>query len=84
MECKYILYDVLESLKNMVVNYAIALNEASSESIYKEYKKQFDKLSMMSKELFNYAYEKSWYKLEEVQATKITKEINKMQKEMNP
>ena len=45
MECKYILYDVLETVKNMTANYATALNEASSEAIYKEFKKEFDSLS---------------------------------------
>ena len=54
MECKYILYDVLETVKNMTANYATALNEASSEAIYKEFKKEFDSLSNLAKELFNY------------------------------
>ena len=45
MESKYILYDVLGSLKSMVVNYAFSLNEASSEFLYKEYKKELYELA---------------------------------------
>jgi spore coat protein CotF len=78
MECKYILYDTLESVKNMVVNYSIALNEASSENIYNEYKKQFNDLSELAKDLFNYAYELEWYTLEEEKTDKINKTITKL------
>lgn len=83
LENKYILNNVLETLKNMVVNYSFALNEASSEYLYKEYKKQFDQLSIDTKELFNYAYEQGWYTLEEAKSDKIKQEIKKLQQELN-
>lgn len=82
MECKYILYDVLETVKNMTANYATALNEASSEVIYKEFKKEFDSLSNLAKELFNYAYSVNWYKLEEAQSKKIDTAIKNMKNEL--
>ena len=41
MESKAMLDDVLQTVKGMVTNYAYALNEASSETIYKEYLNQF-------------------------------------------
>ena len=83
MECKYILYDVLETVKNMTVNYATALNEASSEAIDKEFKKEFDSLSNLAKELFNYAYSVNWYKLEEAQSKKIDTAIKNMKNELD-
>lgn len=82
MECKYILYDVLETVKNMTANYATALNESSSEAIYKEFKKEFDSLSNLAKELFNYAYSVNWYKLEEAQSKKIDTAIKNMKNEL--
>lgn len=82
MESKYILYDVLGSLKSMVVNYAFSLNEASSEFLYKEYKKEFDSYSKLVKDLFNYAYEESWYTLESAQQKKINDEIKKLNQEL--
>ena len=83
MECKYILYDVLETVKNMTANYATALNESSSEAIYKEFKKEFDSLSNLAKELFNYAYSVNWYKLEEAQSKKIDTAIKNMKNELD-
>ena len=56
MASKYMIYDVISSLKSMVVNYAYSLNEASSPCIYEEYLDQFLTLSKITKELFYYAY----------------------------
>ena len=47
--------DILQTVKNMTTNYAYALNEASSEFIYKEFLTQFQALSLLAKELFNLA-----------------------------
>ena len=52
MASKYMIYDVISSLKSMVVNYAYSLNEASSPCIYEEYLDQFLTLSKITKELF--------------------------------
>jgi len=69
--------DVLATLKSMVVNYATASNEASSEFIYKEYMKQLQDLSIVAKELFNFAYEIEWVTLTEASSKDIKKEITK-------
>ncbi len=82
MASKYMIYDVISSLKSMVVNYAYSLNEASSPCIYEEYLDQFLTLSKITKELFYYAYNNNWYPLEEAPATKIKKEVTKLQKEL--
>ncbi len=82
MASKYIIYDVIASLKSMVVNYAYSLNEASSPFIYEEYLEQFLSLSKVTKELFYYAYNNNWYPLEEAPSTKIKKEVTKLQKEL--
>lgn len=71
MESKAMLNDVLASIKNMVVNYSIALNEASSEFIYKEYLKEFMELSSLAKELYNLEYSLEWVTLKEVNSKDI-------------
>ena len=78
MQPKDYLADVLEMEKNMVVNYSYALNEASCEALYKEYKKQFDDLSTFTKKLFNFAYSNGWYNLEEEDLSKIKQEITQL------
>lgn len=82
-EEKYYLFDVLETEKNMVVNMAIALNEASNEDLYRKLYKMFDSISVKTKELFTLAYDKGWYTLEETGVTKIDKEITKLNGELN-
>ncbi len=80
MESKAMLDDVLASIKNMVVNYSIALNEASSEFIYKEYLKEFMELSSLAKELYNLEYSLEWVTLKEANSkdikTLLTKQNN--------
>ena len=82
MNDKYILYDILETEKNIVVNTAIALNEASCAPIYDTYFEIFDTISKASKVLFNLAYNKNWYTLEEATKTKIKQEHSKLTKEL--
>lgn len=82
MTDQYILADILESEKNMTVNMAIALNEASSSHIYDCYYNIFRELSNETKILFNLAYCHNWYTLESAEKTKIDKEITKIKKEL--
>lgn len=82
MNDKYMLYDVLETEKNMVVNTSIALNEASCTPIYEKYYEMFESISKASKNLFNLAYNKNWYTLEEATKTKIEQEHSKLTKEL--
>ena len=82
MTDKYMLYDVLETEKNIVVNTAIALNEASCTFIYDTYYEIFDTISKANKILFNLAYNKNWYTLEQSTKTKIQQEYDKLSKEL--
>lgn len=83
MESKAMLNDVLASIKNMVVNYSIALNEASSEFIYKEYLKQFMELSSLAKELYNLEYSLEWVTLKEANSKDIKTLLTKQKSQNN-
>ncbi|MDD5836237.1 MAG: spore coat protein [bacterium] len=77
MESKIMLADVLANVKSMVVNYALALNEASSEFIYNEYLNEFENLSLLAKKLYNFSYSLGWATLDNAESKKIKKAINK-------
>lgn len=83
MESKAMLDDVLASIKNMVVNYSIALNEASSEFIYKEYLKEFMELSSLAKELYNLEYSLEWVTLKEANSKDIKTLLTKQKSQNN-
>lgn len=83
MESKAMLNDVLASIKNMVVNYSIALNEASSEFIYKEYLKEFMELSSLAKELYNLEYSLEWVTLKEANSKDIKTLLTKQKNQNN-
>jgi spore coat protein CotF len=83
MELKDYLGDILETEKNMVVNYAHALNEASCDNLYKEFKRQFDNISNYTKTLFNIAYNNGFYNLEQVQSNKIKQEYSKLSDDLS-
>lgn len=80
MDEKYILYDVLNTEKNIVVNMATSLNEASCEDIYNLYYKMFNDISIISKNLFNIGYNNEWYTLEQQNKTKISNSYDKLNK----
>lgn len=83
MELKDYLGDILETEKNMVVNYAIALNEASCDNIYNEYKRQFDNLSDASKKLFNIAFNNGFYNLTPESASNIKSKCQMLEEDLN-
>ena len=58
-------------------------HNSAAQAIYKEFKKEFDSLSNLAKELFNYAYSVNWYKLEEAQSKKIDTAIKNMKNELD-
>ena len=82
MEDKFIMMDVLQTEKNLTVNTATAMNEASCDNIYKTYSDIFDDLTKEVKEIFNICYNNNWYTLEESPETKITKECDKLCNEL--
>ena len=83
MESKAMLNDVLASIKTMVVNYSIALNEASSEFIYKEYLTEFIELSSLAKELYNLEYSLEWVTLKEANSKDIKTLLTKQKSQNN-
>jgi len=81
-----ILNDTLLTFKYLVDNFAIALNEASNKWIYDNYNSIFEKLTIAQANLFQFSFQKGWYKIEEADKTKINesfKEYNKKQKELS-
>lgn len=82
MENKYILFDLLNSEKNLTTNLSIALNESSCEEYYDLLFKMFEDISKLSKKLFTLGYNNSWYTLEETTKTKINTDLNKLNKEL--
>lgn len=78
-----ILNDTLLSFKFLVDNFAIGLNEASNKWIYEPYKKAFDSLSETQQTLFQLAFEKGWYALEEAEKTKINEAVKQNTKKLN-
>ena len=80
MESKTMLDDILQNIKSLVTNYAYALNEASSEFIYKEFFSQFQDLSLLAKKLYNLAYDLGWTSLSSCASKDIKSEITREQK----
>ncbi len=75
--------DVLETIKNMVHNYSLALNEASNNTLYEEYKNIFDETSTIQRDLFDLMFQKGWYCLEEADNQKITESLNKYNNQLD-
>ena len=81
-----ILNDTLLTFKYLVDNFAVALNEASNKWIYDNYNSIFEKLTVAQANLFQFSFQKGWYKIEEAVKTKINetfKEYSKKQKELS-
>lgn len=78
MDDKFILYDILNTEKNIKVNTAISLNEASCNEIYNLYHEIFEDISELAKTLFNIGYNNNWYTLEEPTQTKIKESHTKL------
>lgn len=78
-----ILNDTLLSFKFLVDNFAVALNEASNKSIYDKFKLHFDELSKTQQTLFQLAFQKGWYTLEEADKQKINEAIKQNTKKQD-
>ncbi len=71
------LTDVLETTKNLVSNYSIALNEASNNTLYETFKQIFDDTSIIQRDMFDLMFQKGWYSLEEAEVQKKMEAYNK-------
>lgn len=77
------LNDILASLKNLVVNYAYALNESSNSYYYNIVKQIFDETSLLQRSFFDALFQRGWYCLEVADNTKVIETINKLQPKLS-
>lgn len=77
------LNDILESEKNMSVNYTYALNEASNEELFKRIYDMFIHIKETQRNLFELSFKKGWYILEKAEENKINEEINTLSNMFN-
>lgn len=77
------LNNILESEKNMSVNYTYALNEASNEELFKRIYDMFIHIKETQRNLFELSFKKGWYTLEKAEENKINEEINTLSNMFN-
>ena len=77
------LNDILESEKNMSVNYTYALNEASNEELFKRIYDMYIHIKETQRNLFELSFKKGWYTLEKAEENKINEEINTLSNMFN-
>lgn len=77
------LNDILISLKNLVSNYACALNEASNMNYYNVVKQLFDETSTLQRNFFDGLFQRGWYCLEKADNSKLMAAINKLNPKLN-
>ena len=74
------LNDILETEKNMSVNFTYALNEASNETLFNEIFKQ---IKEAQRNLFELSFRKGFYTLEKAETNKINEEYNTLLNKFN-
>lgn len=82
MNDKDYLSAILETEKNMSVNLAIALNEASNETLYQSLYPIFEDIKICQRDLFELAFRKGWYPLEKETPNKIAEKLNTLKQEL--
>lgn len=75
--------DMLETEKNMSVNFTYALNEASNEELFNEIYTMFESIKESQRALFELAFKKGWYSLEKAEEMKISEEYNTLNTLLN-
>lgn len=83
MTDKEYMMDILDTEKWVTVNMAYALNEASCESLYKEYFAIFKNISKATKDVFDMAYGLGYYNLEKEDNKKIKSNIKTLSQELD-
>ncbi|MCI2041455.1 MAG: spore coat protein [Bacilli bacterium] len=73
--------DLLTTLKCMVKDYTVALTEVSNETLFSKYKKMYDDLLQLQRETFETMFRCGFYKLEEIDTTKITEKYQTLSQE---
>ncbi len=69
------------TLKNMTKNYAVAMTEASNESLYEIYRDIFERISTLQREVYEIMFRKGWYVLEKSEVNKINTKYQTLQQE---
>ncbi|MBQ4583434.1 MAG: spore coat protein [Bacilli bacterium] len=68
---------LIKEMNNLLLSGTI---ESSTSDVHNEFKKSLDDFLKLQHELFGVMQEQSWYQLQNVETKKITKTINKLQK----
>ena len=77
------LNDILETEKNMSVNFTYALNEASNETLFNEIYEMFKQIQASQRNLFELSFRKGFYTLEKAETNKINEEYNTLLNKFN-
>ena len=77
------LNDILETEKNMSVNFTYALNEASNETLFNEIYEMFKQIKDAQRNLFELSFRKGFYTLEKAETNKINEEYNTLLNKFN-
>ena len=77
------LNDILETEKNMSVNFTYALNEASNETFFNEIYEMFKQIKEAQRNLFELSFRKGFYTLEKAETNKINEEYNTLLNKFN-
>lgn len=77
------LNDILETEKNMSVNFTYALNEASNETLFNEIYEMFKQIKEAQRNLFELSFRKGFYTLEKAETNKINEEYNNLLNKFN-
>lgn len=77
------LNDILETEKNMSVNFTYALNEASNETLFNEIYEMFKQIKASKRNLFELSFRKGFYTLEKAETNKINEEYNTLLNKFN-
>lgn len=77
------LNDILETEKNMSVNFTDALNEASNETLFNEIYEMFKQIKEAQRNLFELSFRKGFYTLEKAETNKINEEYNTLLNKFN-
>ena len=77
------LNDILETEKNMSVNFTYALNDASNETLFNEIYEMFKQIKEAQRNLFELSFRKGFYTLEKAETNKINEEYNTLLNKFN-
>ncbi len=82
MDDKFYLYDILSSFKALNVNMSYAINECSSDNLYKKFVTMQNEISSATKDLFYIAFNNNWYNLKNDTKENIMNEYTKLQEDL--